>query len=284
VGEALEALWSSPDAGIPEAGGSSLADGFYPYALATIFQYWEGLTDRQMAQATGRRVDLKYAMHLRLDFPGTEPSRLCFFRQYLLMEQSQREALERLAASLDRFVNPAKPPAEVDQIIDAICLRSRAEIVLDCLGAALESIACCDPSWLRENAQPGWYKRYHRKLGQQKIPRNASEIVKLMEVVGNDGLHLLTAIQGTDGSMLAELPEVLILRNDWQRQFEGNQAELRVREPHCRHCAGSLRIMKDTSVQRGRRSQSREMTRSSNADPDQGSFRGDFSIRKDHKP
>jgi hypothetical protein len=279
VGESLEALWSGP-----EAGDGFLADAFYPYALATIFQYWEGLTDRQMAQATGRRVDLKYAMHLRLDFPGTEPSRLCFFRQYLLIDPSMREALQRLAASLDNFANPAKPPAQVDQIIEAICLRSRAEIVLDCLGAALEGIACCDPSWLRANAQPGWYKRYHRKLGQQKIPRNASETVKLMEAVGNDGLHLLTAIQGTDGSVLAGLPEVLILRNEWQLQFEWNAAELRVREPHCRHCGRNLKIMKETSMQRGRRSQSREMTRSSKADPDQGSFRGDFSTRKDHKP
>ena len=42
-------------------------------ALVTVIQYVEYLPDTQTAQATGARMDWKYALHLPVYFPGLEP-------------------------------------------------------------------------------------------------------------------------------------------------------------------------------------------------------------------
>lgn len=48
--------------------------------LVSIFQFIEGLTDRQAAEAVQQRIDWKYALALELSDPGFDFSVLCKFR------------------------------------------------------------------------------------------------------------------------------------------------------------------------------------------------------------
>src|SRR5262245_2792847 len=53
-------------------------------ALVLVFQFLEGLSDRQTAQAVRSRIDWKYALALQLTDPGFDASILCDFRERLI--------------------------------------------------------------------------------------------------------------------------------------------------------------------------------------------------------
>jgi hypothetical protein len=236
MGEALDALWAGLDLRALQSANAFLADTFYPYALATVLQYWEALSDQQMSQATNTRLDLKYAMHLPLSLPGIAPLKLCAFRQHVQMNRVGKDALQGIVRGLGKFANREKSSADVSQIFSAICLLSRAEIILECMAIALEAVAARDPSWLRAHAQPHWYRRYHQRPSPPKTPRNPRELEKLMEAAGNDGLYLLATIECGPGSDLAQLPEILMLRREWQRQFALEESPLKLRKLRCLFC------------------------------------------------
>ena len=229
AGEALDAVWGELKFSALQSTDTFLTASFYPCALATTVQYWEQLTDRQMSQAIRTRVDIKYALHLPLSYPGIEAATLCEFRQHVLTDAALRMALADLMQRLSEFGNCDKSSTDLSQVIAAICLPSRAEMILEYMGIALEAVATCDPNWLRANAQPHWYRRYNRKLDTQKVPHGAAEIERAMQAVGEDGLHLLQAIEQTGASSLGQLPEIMALRGQWQRQFEWTNNSLRFR-------------------------------------------------------
>ena len=64
--------------------------------LITIFQFLEGLTDRQAADSVRRAIDWKYALGLDLTDAGFHFSVLSEFRDRLLAAQAQLAPLDRL--------------------------------------------------------------------------------------------------------------------------------------------------------------------------------------------
>jgi transposase len=56
------------------------AEAPWRLALVCVFQFIEGLTDRQAAEAVQQRIDWKYALALELSDPGFDFSVLCKFR------------------------------------------------------------------------------------------------------------------------------------------------------------------------------------------------------------
>src|SRR5262249_13941159 len=60
------------------------AEAPWRLALVTCFQFAEGLSDRQAADAVRSRIDWKYALALPLDSPGFDDSGLSEFRTRLL--------------------------------------------------------------------------------------------------------------------------------------------------------------------------------------------------------
>jgi transposase len=248
AGDALNALWAELNFTKLEAGDTLLAGTFYPFSLATIFQYWEHLTDRQMAQATRTRMDLKYALHLPLSHPGVAPSALCAFRQHVLSTRTGREALQSLMDRMKVFTNGEKSASDVMQMIPAVCEPSRAELILERMGMALEAVATCNPDWLKANAPAHWYRRYHLKLDNQEIPSTSEDVERLMLEVGGDGWNLIHAIEETRALRLAQLPEISSLRHEWNRQFlqTGSSLELR---PLCALCCESnLGTFRSTTI------------------------------------
>lgn len=237
IGETLDTLWADLDLSAVNPADTFLLDSFYPYSLVTIMQYWEFLTDRQMSQATRTRLDMKYALHLPLNFPGILPSRLCEFRQHLVADRAANRVLQGMIHSLSYFPEQEKNMVCVDRMIDAICLPSRAENILECMGIALESVASRDPNWLKTYALPHWYRRYHQKQDNQKIPRNPRDIKQLILSIGNDGWHLLEMIKSSNGIALSQLPEIQNLQHEWHRQFVSENGLLKFRESHCLSCS-----------------------------------------------
>ncbi|HEY6072004.1 MAG TPA: transposase [Anaerolineales bacterium] len=249
IGESLEALWKDLELSAFDSVEPFLAGSLYPYLLATILQYWENLSDQQMAQATRTRAELKYAMHFPLDYPGMDPRCLCSFRQNILSNEGGKNALQAANEHFGRFVFHQKYPEDVDQIITVVCLPSRLEIVLERMGMALEAVATREPGWLISNTQSHWYQRYYQKSAHQWVPQAPREIESLAEAIGNDGLHLLRSIENSNNPALARLPEILKLRREWLRQFEWGQESVKLRKLCSLSCGNGFQFLSGSSDQ-----------------------------------
>ncbi len=76
------------------------AEAPWQLALVCVFQFVEGLSDRQAAEAVRSRIDWKYALSLDLADPGFDFSVLSKFRARLLAGSAEMILLETM---LERF-------------------------------------------------------------------------------------------------------------------------------------------------------------------------------------
>ncbi len=76
------------------------AEAPWRLVLVCIFQFIEGLTDRQAAEAVQQRIDWKYALALELSDPGFHFSVLCKFRARLLAGGKEMQLFDLLLAHL----------------------------------------------------------------------------------------------------------------------------------------------------------------------------------------
>lgn len=246
MGNSLCSIWGAlPLSSLGEA-DTFLTRSFYPYSLVTILQYWEYLTDRQIARATRTRLDMKYALHLPLSFPGIEPDTLCEFRQHVLASPAAIEIFAGMLRSLSGFGKREGSTRSTEEIIASICLPSRAETILECMDLAIEAVAAVDPEWLKAHTLPHWYRRYHLKIGHRSVPSCPGEVESLIESVGSDGRHLLQTIDAFNASRLVDLPEIRKLNREWQRQFSVEADILKFRKLHCLMCTRELQMIKNT--------------------------------------
>ena len=97
---------------------------------------------------------------------------------------------------------------------------SRLELVAESLRAALNALAKAAPDWLSAQADPLWFERYSRRIGEYRLPQGQQAREAFVRTVGQDGMRLLGALDGSDvPSGLRELSEVLVLRQVWSQQF-----------------------------------------------------------------
>lgn len=246
MGESLNHVWDELNLSAQTFQDLFLTNYFYPHSLMTILQYWEYMTDRQMSQAARTRLDMKYAMHLPLNFPGIEPAALCGFRQRVLAEWKALEAMQWLIHSLNSLVDRGEAVG-ANRVISAVCLPSRAEHTLEHMSMALEAIASADPYWLKIHTLPHWFRRYHLTFDQHKFPLDPKEIKSMIQSVGNDGLHLLAEIEKSEAVHLSRLPEVASLSEEWREQFIQEDNVLKFREPHCLSCSYEINIIQNIS-------------------------------------
>src|SRR5919202_4529839 len=100
VHDALGPIYTNPQfaALFPKDGQPAIAPAHL--ALVTIFQFAEGLSDRQAADAVRGRIDWKYALCLPLDDPGFAASVLSEFRDRLIAQEAETLLFETLLAAL----------------------------------------------------------------------------------------------------------------------------------------------------------------------------------------
>src|SRR5579859_3353735 len=76
------------------------AEAPWRLALVCVFQFIEGLTDRQAAEAVQQRIDWKYALALELSNPGFDFSVLCKFRARLIAGGNEMQLFDAMLAQL----------------------------------------------------------------------------------------------------------------------------------------------------------------------------------------
>jgi transposase len=202
-------------------------------ALVTVFQFQEGLSDRQAAEAVRGRIDWKYALSLELTDAGFDASVLSEFRSRLVAHQASErllgEVLEQFKAH-GLLTGRGKQRTDSTHVLGAVRWLNRLELVGETLRAALEDMATVAPEWLQSWVPQSWIERYGRRIEEGRLPKGVAARQAYAEQVGADGASLLARVQQADTPehvrALASLQELEIV---WQQQFAQQEGRVRLR-------------------------------------------------------
>jgi hypothetical protein len=195
--------------------------------------------------AFDERVDWKYALHLPLKYPRLEGLTLCEFRKWLLSDQEGETDFQKLLgrlAELPEFIFDRQNNPETAQVVACVCLITRLANIWEAINQAIESLALSQPDWLRVSSLPHWYERYGRLRGNLNLKANPQEQKAFAQSIGGDGFYLLEAVAQQGTPEMANLPEILALRQVWNEQFEREGGRVLWREDACAGCALSGRL------------------------------------------
>lgn len=202
-------------------------------ALVTVFQFQEGLSDRQAADAVRGRIDWKYALGLDLTDPGFDASVLSEFRSRLVEHQASERLLDVL---LEQFKARGwisargKQRTDSTHVLGAVRLLNRLELVGETLRAALEDVATVAPQWLTSWVPQPWFERSSRRIEQGRLPKGERERQQYAEQIGADGALLLARVQQDDApAVVRDLPAVQELGIVWQQQYSQQEQTMRLR-------------------------------------------------------
>ena len=132
VHDVLGPLYTNPQFAdlFPKDGQPAIAPA--QLALVTIFQFAEGLSDRQAADAVRGRIDWKYALCLPLEDAGFDASVLSEFRARLIAKNAETLLFETLLAALKeaKLVKPrSRQRTDATHVLAAIQVLNRLELV-----------------------------------------------------------------------------------------------------------------------------------------------------------
>jgi transposase len=192
-------------------------------ALVTLLQFWEGLTDRQAADAVRTRIDWKYLLCLELTDLGFDHSVLSEFRTRLLDHDAERrlfDAILTIARSCGLLNAGGRQRSDSTHILGAMRAMTRLEVVTETVRHALNMLATTAPEWLRAHTTPDWVDRYGLRASEFRLPKSQAKRQAWAEQIGADGRKLLIAAYAdTAPSDLRMLSAVTILRQVWVQNF-----------------------------------------------------------------
>jgi transposase len=135
-------------------------------ALVTVFQFLEGVPDRQAARAVAVRLDWKYALHLPLGYRGFDFTCLHYFRPRVLdggRETLLFEAVLARARALG-FLKTRTQRTDATAVLAAVRELSRLETVSEALRLAVAALEQADRGWTRATLPPGFRERHARTV------------------------------------------------------------------------------------------------------------------------
>ena len=202
-------------------------------ALVTVFQFQEGLSDRQAAEAVRGRIDWKYALSLELTDAGFDASILSEFRSRLVAHGASERLLGELLEQFKaRGLLTARGKQRTDSthVLGAVRLLNRLELVAETLRAALEDMATVAPAWMQRWVPPQWIERYGRRIEEGRLPKGEAARHAYAEQVGADGASLLARVQQADvPEVVRELASVQEVGIVWQQHYVQQEGRVRLR-------------------------------------------------------
>lgn len=235
--------------------------------LVIIFQFAEGLSDRQAADAVRRCIDWKYALSLSLEDEGFDESVLAEFRQRLIDGQADALILDKLLKLCrERKWIKARGRQRTDSthVLAAIRSLNHLEHVGRSFQHALNTVAAVEPDWMRARLQDEWSEwpeRYERRLDEYRLPKGESARAQMAVQIGLDGHALLDALEADpDLAYLRNAPAIKTLRRVWLQQYytDSTGTKWRIEKDHGRP-PGAARIISPHDVE-ARYSIKREMS------------------------
>jgi transposase len=192
--------------------------------LVTVFQFMEGLTDRQAAEAVGDRLAWKYALSLELTDPGFDHTVLSEFRSRLVAGNAEQRLLDLLLERCREggwLKARGRQRTDSTHILAKIRALNRVLCVAQTMVYVLNVLAEVAPEWVRVYVPAEWVERYGERLEHERLPKEEEERKRYGNQVGADGWTLLCALDApSTADWMKTLPAVSTLRTIWDQQFE----------------------------------------------------------------
>jgi transposase len=227
LADALGPIFSNPDFADLYPKEGQPAEDPAQLALVTLFQFAEGLTDRQAADAVRSRINWKYALCLPLEDEGFDSTVLVEFRARLLAGGAERRLFDALLDCLKAhgFVKAGgRQRTDSTHVLAAARDLRRLECAGETLRHTLNALATAAPAWLRAWAPAEWYERYGQRLQEYRLPKGLAARQALAERIGADGRRLLDALDAPAAPAgLGRAPAVRTLRRVWLEQYHAGE-------------------------------------------------------------
>ena len=193
-------------------------------ALVTVFQFMEGLTDRQAADAVRDRLAWKYALSLELTDPGFDHSVLSEFRSRLVAGHAEQRLLDLLLEQCREggwLKARGRQRTDSTHVLAKIRALNRTLCVAQTMVYVLNVLSEVAPEWVRAHVPVEWVERYGERLEHEHLPKEEEERKQYANQVGADGWMVLAALDAsTTPDWMKTLPAITTLRTIWEQQFE----------------------------------------------------------------
>lgn len=193
-------------------------------ALVTVFQFMEGLTDRQAADAVRDRLAWKYALSLELCDAGFDHTVLSEFRSRLVEGNAEQRLLDLLLERCREggwLKAGGRQRTDSTHVLAKIRTLNRTLCVAQTMVSVLNVLSEVAPEWVRAHVPSEWVERYGERLEHERLPKADDERKQYANQVGTDGWSLLTALDAmTTPDWMKTLPAITTLRTMWEQQFE----------------------------------------------------------------
>src|SRR5512135_177481 len=181
-------------------------------ALVTVFQFMEGLTDRQAAEAVGDRLAWKYALSLELTDPGFDHTVLSEFRSRLVAGNAEQRLLDLLLEQCRAggwLKGRGRQRTDSTHVLAKIRALNRTLCVGQTMVYVLNVLSEVAPQWVRASVPPEWVERYGERLLHERLPKEEEERKQYANQVGADGWTLLAALDApSTADWLKTLPAI----------------------------------------------------------------------------
>ena len=193
-------------------------------ALVTVFQFMEGLTDRQAADAVRDRLAWKYALSLELCDAGFDHSVLSEFRSRLIEGHAEQRLLDLLLQRCREggwLKAGGRQRTDSTHVLARIRALNRTLCVAQTMVYVLNVLSEVAPDWILAHVPAEWVERYGERVEHERLPKEEEERKQYANQVGADGWMLLAALQAPDTpDWMKTLPAITTLRTIWEQQFE----------------------------------------------------------------
>ncbi len=200
------------------------AEAPWRLALVTVFQFMEGLTDRQAADAVRDRLAWKYALSLELTDPGFDHTVLSEFRSRLVEGNAEQRLLDLLLERCREggwLKAHGRQRTDSTHVLAKIRALNRTLCVAQTLVYVLNVLSEVAPDWVRAHVPVEWVERYGERLEHERLPKEEQERQQYANQVGADGWMLLAALDALDTpEWMKTLPAITTLSTIWEQQFE----------------------------------------------------------------
>ena len=154
------------------------AEAPWRLALVTVFQFMEGLTDRQTADAVRDRLAWKYALSLELTDPGFDHTVLSEFRSRLVEGNAEQRLLDLLLERCREggwLKAHGRQRTDSTHVLAKIRVLNRTLCVAQTLVYVLNVLSEVAPDWVRAHVPVEWVERYGERLEHERLPKEEQE-------------------------------------------------------------------------------------------------------------
>lgn len=209
------------------------AEAPWRLALVTMFQYAEGLSDWQAANAVRRRIDWQDALASKLTDPGFDSSVLCECRARVVAGQAEAQLLDAWLArcrARQLLHSHGRQRTDSTHVLGAIRAVNPVVCVAETMRHVLNCLAVVAPGWVRAHSRLDWLERDGPRVHDDRVPKGEQPRQASAHLVGTDGYALLDALDAKDApGWLREVPAVETLRRIWMQPFYRAPAGVRWR-------------------------------------------------------